>query len=64
MTTSGLLSRREAAAYLGIGLTTLDKLMTRRAIRCLRPTKKKVVFTVPDLNAYLNRTANIQTTAL
>ncbi len=62
----GALRYPEAAQYLGISQITLERLVKRREIRCVRPTRGRgkgcqgvpVFFFRNDLDSYLNSTAN------
>jgi len=48
---------REAAAYLGIGTTSLKALVAAGSIRHVRPSEHRVLFRVSDLDDYLDSVA-------
>ena len=51
------LTYREAAAYLGIGMTSLKSLVAAGSVRHVRPSEHRVLFRVSDLDAYLESVA-------
>jgi excisionase family DNA binding protein len=55
----GPLSKREAMAWLKVSETTLEKHVKNGAIRAYKVGPKKYLFMVPDLQAFVNRSATI-----
>lgn len=56
---NGLLTYPQAAEFLGVGRRTLERLVARRKVRCLRPGPHSIRFRECDLQAYLSKTASI-----
>lgn len=54
---TSLLSYRDAAAYLGIGSRSLERLVADGTVRVVHPVPGRTMFRLADLDTYLDRVA-------